>query len=297
MLTVPYCTWPEFVSHPTFLDTLDLSAGDALEAHQRAVLTRILLMASTFCDNYCELGEPDGTLTAHSRTENLRMRVDRHGRLLWHPQHIPFISLQSMSYGQTVGSMATITAPQVFPEDSHTVVMDFATGQMSWTGSLQFGSPGPSASLLTSWNYLAGFPNTLLTGAVTQGAVSIPIADATGIVPGQTLKIFDPGADETITVSSNWVPTTGPASLTLASGLLNAHPNYDPVRVSAMGMDIFEACVNYSIALLLRPDATDEDAFPDLRGGASTRLSDSRKDGSGLIWEAQHLLEPLRRVV
>lgn len=246
-------------------------------------------------DNYCEFSA-GGTLAAHSRTENKRMRPDRYGRLYWHPDHSPLISLQSVSYGRTIGSMTTFTNLTPFIEDDRTVVLDMQSGTSSWTGQLQFGTPAPGAQLYTTWTYLAGYPNTLLTGAVTAGATTIPIADAIGIVPGQTLRIFDPGADESIAVGSTWVPTTGPASLTLASGVLNAHPNYDPVRVSALPYDVMQACLYYSIAMLMRPDTTAEDAFPDMKGGASTRLTDSRRDGSGLVFEAQHLLEPYRRV-
>lgn len=294
MLTVPYAVWPEFVEYPTFLDLLDLRP-DPIESHQRATLTKILLMASTFCDNYVEMGA-GSTLTAHSRTESRRIRPDRYGRFYFRPDHVPFISLQSLSYGRTIGSATTYTNLTTFVEDERTVVVDLQAGTSSWTGSLQFGTPAPGAQMYSTWTYLAGYPNTLLTGATTAGATSIPIADAIGITPGQSMKIFDPASDEPITISSTWVPTTGPATLQLASPLLFAHPNYYPVRVSAMGYDIFQATVYYAIAMLMRPDSQAEDAFPDLRSGASTRLTDSRKDGSGLIFEAEHLLEPYRRI-
>lgn len=294
MLTVPYATWQEILEFPTFLDLLDLRSNDALEADQRAILTKVLLAASTFCDNYVEMGA-GGTLSAHSKTESLRIRPDRYGRFYFHPSHTPFISLQSLSYGRTIGSMTTYTNLASFVEDDRTVVIDLQAGTSSWTGSLQFGTPAPGAQMFSTWTYLAGYPNTLLTGAVTAGATSIPIADAIGIVPGQSMKVFDPGSDEPVTVSSTWVPTTGPATLQLASPLLYAHPNYYPVRVSAMGHDIFQATVYYAIAMLMRPDSQAEDAFPDLRSGASTRLTDSRRDGSGLIFECEHLLEPYRR--
>ena len=294
LLTVPYVTTAELVEYPTFLDLLNLRSGDAQLAHQTAVLNKILLMASQFCDNYCEMGA-DGTLTAHTRTENKRMRPDRHGRLLWHPDHVPVIDLTSVAYGRTLGSLTTYTNPPKFVEDQRQVVVDLQASSASWTGSLQFGSPPPGAELYTTWVYTAGYPNTLLTANAAAGATSLSVADAVGVQPGQTLRIFDPGQDENITIAGTWAPATGPATLPLAAGLLNTHTTANPVRVSAMAEDILQAAIYYATSMLMRPDTQAEDAFPDMRGGISTRLADSRKDGSGLVFEAQHLLETYRR--
>lgn len=294
LLTVPYCTTAEFIEWPTFLDTFDLRSGDLQPQDQTATLNKLLLTGSAWCDNYVEMGA-EGTLTAHVRTENKRIRPDRGGRLLWHPDHIPFISLQSLAYGSRLGSLTTYTSPPTFPEDGRSVVIDLQGGTSAWSGSLQFGAPMTGQQYATM-TYQAGFPNTLLASNVTSGAMSLPLLDVLGIQPGQTLRVYDPGADENVTVNAGWTPTSGPASLPLVSGLLNAHTATTPVRVSAMGSDTFEACANYTIAMLMRPDSTAEDAFPDMKGGISTRLSDSRKDGSGLVFEAQHLLEPYRRV-
>lgn len=296
MLTVPYISTAEFVEWPTFLDLLNLRSGDGQLVHQTAILNKILLSASKFADNYCEMGA-DGTLTAHQRTENKRMRPDRYGRLLWHPDHIPVISVQSVGYGRTMGQISTYNNPSTFVEDLRNVVVDLQGGTSQWSGSLQFGPPAPGVELYTVWNYTAGFPNTLLTSNVIVGATSLPVADVTGIQPGQVLRIFDPGLDENVYVASTWTPTVGAGTVPLATGLLNAHTISGPVRVTAMGEDILQATGYYAISMLMRPDTSAEDAFPDMRGGVSTRLADSRKDGSGLVFEAQHLLETYRRVI
>lgn len=297
MLTVPYITTSEFVEYPTFLDLLNLRSNDSELAHQTSVLNKILLMASQFVDGHCELGA-DGTLTAHLRVENKRMRPDRYGRLLWHPDHIPVISVQSVGYGRTMGQLSTYLNPSVFVEDLRNVVVDLQAGTSQWSGSLQFGPPAPGAELYTIWNYTAGFANTLLAANVTASAVALPVADAIGIQPGQPLRIYDPGSDETVYVATTWTPTTGAATVPLATGLLNSHSSTaGPVRVTAAGDDITQATVYYAIAMLMRPDTSAEDAFPDMRGGVSTRLADSRKDGSGLVFEAQQLLQRYRRTI
>lgn len=294
MLTVPYVTTAEFTEWPTFLDLLNLRSGDSQLAHQTAVLNKVLLTASEWCDNYCEMGV-GGTLTAHRNTENARLRPDRSGRLLFHPSHIPVVSVESVAYGTTLGNLTTYTAPPTWVEDGRQIVVDMQGATTAWSGSLQFGGPPPGGELYTTWAYTAGFPNTLLSSDVTAGAVSLPVADVTGAQPGQQLKLFDPGQDEVVIVAGTWVPTVGPAVLPLATATTKPHAAVGPVRVSAMGQDLFEACANYAIALLMRPDTQAEDAFPDMRGGISTRLADSRKDGSGLVFEAQHLLKPYRR--
>lgn len=295
MLTVPYVTTAEFKEYPTFLDLVNLRSGDVQLADQTAVLNKILLMASQWVDNYCEMGA-DGTLTAHTRVENKRMRPDRFGRFRWHPDHIPLVSLQSLAYGATANSLTTFTSPSVFIEDGRTAIVDLQSGASQWSGQLQFGAPSPKYELLTIWNYTAGYPNTLLTANASASAVELSVADAVGVQPGQTLRIYDPGLDESVVVGSGWMPAAGPATLPLATGTLNAHSDVGPVRVSAMGPDILQATAYYGISMLMRPDTSAEDAFPDMRGGVSTRLADSRKDGSGLVFEAQHLLEPYRRV-
>lgn len=293
----PYCTSAEFVEWPTFLDLLNLRSGDPQLKHQTSVLNKILLTATTWCDSYVDLGAGDGSLGAHTRVENRRMRPDRAGRLLWHPDHIPFVSLESVAYGRYLGGMTTFTAPRVFVEDDRQVILDVGSTGGNWSGSLQFGISSAGGELYTTWNYTAGFPNTALTAPVASGALLLPVQDVTGIQPGQRLRLFDPGLDEPVMVSTLWVPTVGPGVLPLTSGLLNNHTTAQPVRISAMPLDIFEATAMYTIALLMRPDTKAEDAFPDMKGGVSTRLADARADGSGLVGQARELLESYRRVI
>jgi hypothetical protein len=295
-LSAPYVTAPEFVEWPTFLDVLNLKSGDPRLAYQQSTLNKLLLTASAWCDNVADLGA-EGTLTAHTRVENKRMRPDRYGRLLWHPDHVPFVSLEALSYGARIGQLTTYLVPPIFPEDERSVVIDLQAGTSIWTGSLQFGFPGNAGQIYTSWQYTAGYPNALLTAPVAEGGVLLPLSDVTGVQPGQSLRVYDPGLDENVTVALSWVPMTGPGVLPLAAPLLNTHTVAGPVRVSAMALNVMEAAVLYTIALLMRPDSQAEDAFPDMPGGVSTRLTDARKDGAGLVREAERLLQSYRRVI
>lgn len=295
-LTVPYCTTAEFVEYPTLLDLLNLRSGDPQLTHQTAVLNKILLVASGWCDSTVNMGA-EATLTAHTRVENKRIQPDRYGRLLLHPNHIPFISLESVAYGRSLTQLTTVIAPPVFTEDERNVVVDISRATTAWSGSLNFGGPVVGTELLTTWNYTAGYVNTLLTAGVPAGGVLLPVTDVIGVQPGQGLRIFDPGLDETVTIAPSWVPSTGPGTLPLTTGLQHAHTVTGPVRVSAMGFDILEATVLYTISLLMRPESTAEDAFPDMPGGISTRLADARRDGSGLVGQARQLLASYRRTI
>ncbi|MGH3827310.1 MAG: hypothetical protein ACRDQX_09075 [Pseudonocardiaceae bacterium] len=275
---------------------MNIASGDTVLAHQVATLTRLLLISSNYIDNYCEMG-PAGSLSAHARTENLRLRADRYGRLRFHPSSIPFIALTSLSYGGTLGQQTTYTGVQSFVEDGRTVIIDAQPSNTGWAGPLQFGALSPSRELLTTVSYTAGYVNTLLAADATAGASMLPVLDATGIQPSQALRVFDPPAgDETIQVTGTYVPSTGPTTLPLTTGLVNPHVTANPVRVSAMPDDVTQACIFYTIAMLMRPESTAESAFPDMKG-LDTRIADSRRDGSGLVFEVSHLLEPYRRII
>jgi hypothetical protein len=60
------------------------------------------------------------------------------------------------------------------------------------------------------------------------GATSLTVTDPTGIVPGGEYRIWEPGAEETVTVSTLWVPPdptvpTVPTTVLLAAATVNAH--------------------------------------------------------------------------
>lgn len=283
-LTVPYCTAAELAEFPTFLDFT------RVKKTYSSTLDKILLTASTWVDSYVDM-DSDGTLTAHTTVENKRMRPDRWGRLRWHPDHAPFISLESLSYGYRLGSLTTWAAPVVFVEDERNVTVDMGAQTSQWTGSLQFGFPR-GGEVYTTFNYTAGYVNTVLTSGVVSGATVLPVADVTGMQPGQTLRIYDPGSDENVTIASTWVQTTGPGTVPIVTGLVNPHQIPHNTRLSAMGNDIFEATMKYAIATLMRPDA-----YPDMYSGLTGHVVDNRMTPTGLVEEAKELLSSLRRVI
>jgi len=291
VLTVPHVTAASFVAHPTFLDLLNLRSGDTNPADQLDELTNILLMASSMADSFCELGEGQ-TLAAHTRTENKRLRPDRYGRFLITTDHHPVISVQSLAYGPSIGQMTTIANPAVFIEDGRRIIAELqGAGTTTWSGSLQFGVPTVGRELYTSWAYTAGYVSTTLATVAAADASSITVRDATGAQAGTVLRLWDPGAEEAVTVAPSY---TGGTTLPLTAPLTESHaPN---VGVSSFPPDVHEAVILYACALLQRPDSEDEDTYPSARVKPNTKVS-AGHDGSGFIAEADHLMAAYQRTV
>jgi len=286
-LTTPYLTVATFKAYPTYLDLQNLVSGDAVLAHQDDELNNILLRASAWA-----LGVCNQPLHAHSNTQNVRLRPDRQGRLKWHPADNPVKKITGLSYGYQPGALQAVTdLTSQWIEDDSQVIIQFGPLSPQF-GAIQFGPPPGSVEVYTTWTYLAGYVVTTLTATTIVGATSLQVADPTGILPGDVLRIWEPGFDEAVTVADTYV--AGSTTVPLAAG--TANPHIVGAGISQLPADAQQAVVNYAVALLLRPDTSKDDAFPDAPVPVSTRTDDSRKDGSGLVAEAIRLLRPYGRV-
>lgn len=291
----PYVSTAAFTAHPTYLDLDDLRSGSSSSSDQTAELTNILLMSSQWADNYAEQ-----QLSAHIVVQNTQGRVDRYGNLRIHIQDRPYLSLVQVGYGYTPTSLTVLTSPSVWVQDNNLVVPISSGGP--WTGSLQLGTPAMGYELFVQCIYVAGWVSTQVAVAATAGATSLTVADPTGIVPGGQYRIWEPGVEETVTVSPTWTPPTtavppaspAAASIALASPTLFAHTVSQDL--SGMPADMRLAVINYSISQLMRPDTAIEDAYPDTRNASGTRQADTRQDGSGLVAEAERILDRYRRI-
>ena len=289
MASIPYVTTAVFKAHPTFLDLNNLRSGDSVLADQEAELATILLMASNWADE--QTGREDGSLQAAAYVERVRLRPDRQGRLTYRPDYYPVQQISGLSWGTDPANLTALTdLTGLFIEKKKWVTAPlghFATGM----SSLQFGAPTSDRELYTQWAYVGGYPHTTLAAASASGATSLTVANPVGITAGQVLRIWDPGAEEPMTVAASYV--AGSTEVTLAAPLVNAHTT--GAMVSALPPAAVLAVINYATAALMRPDTAAEDAYPDTRVRSSTRKADSRKDGSGLVAEAQRLLVPYMR--
>lgn len=294
MPTVPYVSTAAFTAHPTYLDVDDLRSGSTSAADQTAELNNVLLMASQWADNRCNL-----PLAAHTAVQNCRARVDRWGNLKLHAEHIPVLSLSTVGYGWTPTTLTTTSAAGAWVEDGRVIVYPLGGATGPWSGSLQFGTPLPGGEVFVQLTYTAGWVATQTAAASLVGATSLTVSDPTGIMPGGQYRLWEPGAEETVTVSTSWTPpavTVPPAAtaVPLAAPTLFAHASGHDV--SGMPADMRLAVINYAVSTLMRPDTAAEDAYPDTSLASGTRRNDPRQDGSGLVAEAERILSQYGRV-
>jgi hypothetical protein len=292
MPITPYVSPAAFRAHPTYLDTDGLRVGDPNPADQTAQLAVTLLEASGWADNQCN--QPLG---AHTWTQRCRSRIDRAGNLRFHPDHTPLITVSTVGYGTTPTALTTIDGAGAWIEDGTNVVLPLGGGNTAWSGSLQFGVP-MSGEVFVQSTYTAGFVATALGADSAASATTLTVADPTGIVPGGQYRIWEPGVEETVTVSPTWTPPAAtvaptPASVTLAVPTLFAHASGSDL--SGMPSELRDAVIQYATAKLMRPDSTAEDEYPNTSLGSDTRRNDPR-NGSGLIAEAARTLSSYGRV-
>lgn len=296
MLTTPFVQVNAFKAHPTFLDTLNLRSGDSSLADQVEQLNEILLEASEWVNNFCE--QP---LYAHVQVDNERMFPNRYGEIVHKAWHTPIVSLSGVTAGTTLGSSATVNISNAWIEDARSIVVQNGPLNLSSSaGPLQFGSFSFATEFFTQWTYVAGYTNTTLTATANSGSTSISVADATGIVASQVLRVMDPGNREAITVSPGFTPTTGPASVPLVSPLQFTHTftagTGNGIGVSALPPDVHLATIMLGVAVCLRrTDTPGNTPFP---GSLVKPSGNSMKPepGQPLIDSALEKLLPYKRV-
>jgi hypothetical protein len=291
MPSAPYVSPAAFRAEPTYLDLGGLNVDSLDPAAQTAALANILLKASAWADN--QINQPFG---AHTWTQRCRARTDRAGNLKFHPDHAPVIQVASVAYGLAPNALTTVPGASAWVEDSTNVVVPLG-GNTAWSGSLQFGLP-LSGEVFVQATYTAGFVATVLAADAAAGATSLTVGDPTGIVPGGQYRIWEPGVEETVTVSPAWTPpaVTVPPTATavpLAAPTLSAHvAGHD---FSGLPAEVRTAISQYATALLMRPDSTAEDEFPNTSLGSDTRRNDPR-NGTGLIADAARTLSSYGRI-
>lgn len=270
MLTAPYVTAAEFKAHPTYLDLNDLRSGSENPGDQTAELTNVLLMASAWADRQC-----DQQLGAHVVSRRTRARVDRDGNLQLAPSDSPVLALLSVSYGASPGQLSA--APSLAS----------AWTEKDYLTLLPVG--GPPRWLYVAWSYIAGWVSTVLTADATAGTRALTVQDPAGILPGATYRLWEAGAEESVTVDASFAPPapTFPPTATsvpLAAAATQAHSA--GASWSGMPAEMRLSVINYGVSQLMRPDTAAEDEYPDTKLASGTRQKDSRQNGSGLVAEA-----------
>lgn len=286
MLDHPYVTPAEFRAHPTFLDSRNLvTGGTALQ--QDAALTNLLLEASQWADE-----KVDMPLGAHVRTERTRLHADRSGRLRYHPEHAPVITVTGMSVGGSPETLDAQADPQVWTENDGRIIVAFNPSSGPGLNTLQFGAPPPSMESFVQWTYVAGFPATQLAEPAELGATTLTVTDPTGIAAGTVLRLWTPGKEEAVTVAS-----LSGDELVLSRALAGAHPT--GVSCSALPSTVRQAVINYTCMLLMRPAGGGESNYGKGALSPSATSTDGRRQmgGGGVFYDdACKLLKPFKRI-
>jgi hypothetical protein len=269
----PYISAAAFQAHPTYLDLDGLRSGSTSQADQDAELTNILLMASEWADN--QLDMPIG---AHSYTQRTRARADGKGCLRFHAEHSPVIAVGQVGYGYSPTALTAIDGSGAWVENGANLVVPMSTSSGAWSGSLQFGAPAAGGELFVQAAITAGRVATVLTADATAGATQLTVADPTGIQAGGTYRIWEPGAEETITVSTTWVPSpvgTAPTPRSVNLATATRYPHTAGHDLSGLTADQRLAVTQYATSLLLRPGNAAETTYP----GTTMTSSVSSKSG------------------
>lgn len=278
----PWLTPDMFRAYPTWMDTDNLIEGMQQGAQDDA-LADALLTASDWAVG--ELG--DMRLDAHLVSgEERRLRVQPGGRVLIQPSCVPVRAVVSISWGTDPSSLVTpaLGTLSVLP------------GNDGWEVSFL---PGWSCGswVFVNWSYVAGFPSALLAEAVSQGDSTVTVDDPTGVLPGDTLRIFDPGSSENLTVASSYVPAIpaippAPTAVPLAAVARKGHA--EGTGITGMPRRVLQAVIAYTVALLMREDVSGEEPVSPFGPTARTTSGSRGGQAAGLVNDASGWIAKFR---
>lgn len=283
--STPYLTLAEFQDAPTGIDIDNLVVGGN-QAAQDAELENVIARASSWIDTFC-----NQVLGATTETEQGRTRIKGDGNIIIHPRYSPIIALTAFNYGTIIGQMTAIADPSTAWIEDTQIIIPYSNLMNTYTseGPLQFGFPGsPGSTVYVNYTYVNGYANALINTA-TAGQSSLTVQDATGIVAGQVLKIYDGMDSELVTVAQTY--TFGSTTVPLTSTLNYSHSS--GISISALPPAVKQAAILATTAFLkVRGDNALAMTVGSRPGEAS---AGSQHIGEDLML-AQDLLLPYRRI-
>lgn len=295
-LAVPYLTAAGFKAYPTWLDLDNLVPG-GVQAMQDDELSDVLLTASRWCVDVCE----NMRLDAHYvQNEHRRTRTGPGGRLYIKPYDIPVRAITALSYGCDPSQLTALALPDssMWVEDGREVSFS-PGGALSFTGpALQFGpNPVPGRLTYVQWSYVAGDPSTSLSAPTSTSTPSATVADPTGILPGDVLRIYDAGKSEALTVAATYAPATPavppvPTAIPLAANPAQVHAA--GTGITGMPRSVLQAVICYTIALLMREDVSAEEPVSGFGPAARSVAGGAGGKAGGLVNDALEFLAPHR---
>jgi hypothetical protein len=234
------------------------------------------------------------------QNELQRTRAGKGGRLYLRPHDIPLRAVTSLSCGPdpTLLTALGLPASPMWIEEGREVSF-VPYGGLSFTGpAIQFGAgPGPGRLSYVSWSYVAGYPSTYFSSAVAAAAMSVTVADPAGILPGDTLRVYDPASSEGLTVASTYVPalpTVPPTPTAIPLAAATAHAHVAGTGVTEMPRKVMQAVIAYAVALLMREDVSEEEPASPFGPAARTTASTRGGQAAGLVNDAYGWLAPYK---
>lgn len=284
-----YLTVAEFKQAPTSIDYDNLVTGSTDPAVQDAELANVISRASSWIDTYC-----NQILGATTDTETQRVRLRGDGTLAIHPSFNPVVALTNLQWGFRPNPQGLTVYPDCSYAwiENQSIIVPFAGISLAYSsqGPLEFGLPSaPRQQLYVQYSYVNGYTNALLNANVSAGATSITVTDASGIVAGDMLNIYDGSKTERVTVNSSY--TFGSTTVPLVSALQYAHTK--GIAVSSLPPAIKQATILVTTAFIKQRG----DASMTMQVSNIVERSQPDSDNSdGDIAEAKRLLQPYRRI-
>lgn len=239
LFSTPYLTPDEFKNAPTAVNYDQLVPGGS-SAAQAAELVNLIARASSQMDTYCHQ-----TLSATVDTWQTRARIGRDGMLRLHTRYFPIREVLSLSFGVSPDNMTEVTLDStVWVEQRRIVVPASLVGGAVF--STTFPRPATAGrTVLAQISYVNGFPNTTL--AADASGSSLSLVDATGVLPGDVLGVYDEtDGIQVATVDPSWVPATGAQDVPVTTSV-NATAK---TSVSALPPAVKQAAIHVVTGLL-----------------------------------------------
>lgn len=285
----PYISFAELAGAPTAQDLFNLLPGGSAQGQQEAAVETIA-RASAWVDNYtCGTW---GTLCATVEVENARVWGSYRGTLAIHTKYQPIVEVKAFSYSAIPGGLSSGNAASITPAGNITIYPQEFEVKLQGVVSLGLNAPGGIVSRWeydTSYVYVAGWPNTVLTASVAAGAMSIQPLVVTGMYPGTLLNLYDLPNDEAIQISNTYVP--GASIVPLVSPLVYAHAT--TATVTNLPPSVKQAAI-WATTAFLKQRGSGALIAADI--GEATRTDTGFAQNAGSDWEqAKLLLNPFRQ--
>ena len=249
-MTLPYVTVGELQNSTLGVDWSSVPRKGASPIENYLALYALAQEASGMVDAYVRFSLTGKRYQEYDIADagSRKAQVTRNGLLTFHADALPVVLVKSFGYQYLVRGATSTVVPLAEVligggrKELITHVFDYFARYYEFP-------------LRIDVEYVAGYAHTFLTAPTPAASPTLPVDDATGMVAGKVLTIYDsPGRSENVVVASSWTPAEGAANLPLVSPTVFAHTPVAPdpsdpgvfpvvIPVSCVPGDVKWACV------------------------------------------------------